>query len=133
MVKITYDLDNKEHNDILNDYYFFKYYIDIINNDILKNRYIKDIFKKYVLIQNISNEDKIIFNKIINDCLTQPEFIRFKELYYHNIYPSYKTKTIADSYDLYIITTLSILGVQFTKQIYRQTVINYFNNQNRLN
>lgn len=133
MVKITYDLDNKEHNDILNDYYFFKYYIDIINNDILKNRYIKDILKKYVLIQNISNEDKIIFNKIINDCLTQPEFIRFKELYYHNIDPSDETKTIADSYDLYIITTISTLGVKFTKQIYKFTLKTYFDNQNRLN
>lgn len=72
MVKITYDLDNLEESEIVEDYYFFKYYIKSLNFDWAK---FYDEMRSY---ENGKNKDEI--TQIIMNHLNKYEFQRFLKI-----------------------------------------------------
>ena len=130
MVEITYDLNNKNHSIIINDYYWFSYYLDIVFNDIIKNPYIQNILNKDTLIWNTSEEDQLLFNKVINDCFTKYDFNKFIQLYYQNIVYDDDEIEITTIKKLLVISDIFMMGIKYIKRVYRNKLRDYFNKQN---
>ena len=131
MVEITYDLNNKNHSIIINDYYWFSYYLDIVFNDIIKNPYIQNILNKDTLIWNTSEEDQLLFNKVINDCFTKYDFNKFIQLYYQNIVYDDDEIEITTIKKLLVISDIFMMGIKYIKRVYRNKLRDYFNKQNK--
>ena len=94
-MKITYDLNNKEEREEIENYYFFKYYQKSISFDwkkkidevykfdfhIYPNSKTKDYFIKHVCVDRYENQiDNTFLSEVINH-LNHHEFNRIIDIY----------------------------------------------------
>jgi hypothetical protein len=76
MVKITYNLDNKEESEMVDDYFFMKYYLSSIHDDW--KQYLNYCFDEY----NTASDE--IINTIFGH-LNEIEFNRLKYIFEYRL------------------------------------------------
>jgi hypothetical protein len=57
ITKITYDLNNKEDVDMINDYYFLKYYINSIYFDWINTLRVTDEINEDIIIKHLNKTE----------------------------------------------------------------------------
>ena len=118
MVKITYDLDNIEESSFVEDYFFFKYYYNVLIQEW------SSTYKKYCYQFNTSNEwseTKIKYIKIIINHLNSVEFDRFCVIYNKIFYIKDIMLILDECFDY-----AHILSADFLPKMYKYKLLERF-------
>ena len=114
-IKITYDLNNEQECNLIDDYYFFKSYLKSLIFDWEKFYYTKD-YKP----------------SIIEAHLNITEFNRFKELYLMILTYYYEYQITADNMDIFLFQDIFYRGKNSILQIYKSYIKYKLQKQNNL-
>ena len=126
MVKITYDENNIEERQLVEDYFWFVYYLKVIEFDILRNEDIRYklmecCWDKFALAngccrpQNKFKEELItIFRSILNGY----ELKRFVDIF--NMFEMYEASLLD------VMINLTLIGIKVPKRTFKKYLIAKF-------
>jgi hypothetical protein len=130
MTKITYDENNKEEVELVEDYFWYSYYLEEVESSILMNREIRTMIYNYFTYANHQIRYKISKSliDILNTFMNEYEFKKFIEISYDLLYV-YNKQFIRDMYEdknhiiLTILYYILRLGKKHIQEVYKTKLI----------
>jgi hypothetical protein len=131
MTKITYDENNEEEVELVEDYFWYSYYLEEVESSILMNREIRTMIYNYFTYANHQIRYKISKSliDILNTFMNEYEFKKFIEISYDLLYV-YNKQFIRDMYEdknhiiLTILYYILRLGKKHIQEIYKSLLFN---------
>ena len=125
MVKITYDENNLEQKTMVEDYFWFKSYLNVIKFDILSNedltKYINIVssgITQFMTYEDILEMETLIMDKL-KSFMNMDDLTRLKNIF--NTFTYYHEDSIIE-----IISYLDLYGIKYFKNKYKNLLINKF-------
>jgi hypothetical protein len=130
MTKITYDENNEEEVELVEDYFWYSYYLEEVESSILMNREIRTMIYNYFTYANHQIRYKISKSliDILNTFMNEYEFKKFIEISYDLLYV-YNKQFIRDMYEdknhiiLTILYYILRLGKKHIQEVYKTKLI----------